>query len=56
MFCERIGLRVVRCWTFFKALGVHSRSALLGKSLVALDYTLGRMGAGNNVAVLITKN
>ena len=55
-FCERIGLRVVRRWTFFKGLGVHSRSATLGKSLVTLDYTLGRMGMGNNVAVLITKN
>jgi SAM-dependent methyltransferase len=55
-FCERIGLRVVRGWTFFKALGIHSRSASLGKSMVALDHTLGRMGMGNNVAVLITKN
>lgn len=55
-FCERIGLRVVRRWTFFKALGIHSRSASLGKSLVALDYTLGWIGMGNNIAVLITKN
>jgi len=55
-FFERIDLRVVRCWTFFKALGIHSRSQLLGRSLVALDYTLGRAGLGNNVAVLITRN
>src|SRR5262245_26058655 len=39
-FFERIGLRVVRCWTFFKALGIHSRSHLLGRSLLALDHTL----------------
>ncbi len=55
-FCERIGLRVVRRWTFFKALDIHRRSASLGKCLAGLDYTLGRMGMGNNVAVLITRN
>jgi SAM-dependent methyltransferase len=56
VFCERMGLRVLRCWTFFKALGIHSRSAVLGKSLLSLDYTLGRAGLGNNVAVLITRD
>jgi SAM-dependent methyltransferase len=55
-FCRQTGLRVVRCWTFFKALGIHSRSAFLGKSIAALDLTLGRAGVGNNVAVLITKD
>jgi SAM-dependent methyltransferase len=55
-FCRQMGLRVVRCWTFFKALGLHSRSELLGRSIVALDYTLGRAGMGNNVAVLITRD
>jgi SAM-dependent methyltransferase len=56
VFCERMGLRVVRCWTFFKALSIRSRSALLGKSLAGLDHTLGRVGMGNNVAVLITRD
>ena len=56
VFCERIGLRMVRQWTFFKALDIHSRSVPLGRALVALDHTLGRIGMGNNVAVLITKN
>jgi SAM-dependent methyltransferase len=56
VLCERMGLRVVQGWTFFKALGIHSRSAMLGKSLVGLDYTLGRVGLGNNVAVLITRD
>jgi SAM-dependent methyltransferase len=56
VLCERMGLRVVQGWTFFKALGIHSRSALLGKSLAGLDYTLGRAGLGNNVAVLITRD
>ena len=27
VFCERIGLKVVRRWKFFKALDIHSRSA-----------------------------
>jgi SAM-dependent methyltransferase len=54
--CERMGLRVVHGWTFFKALGIHSRSPLIGKSLAGLDYTLGRVGLGNNVAVLITRD
>lgn len=56
-FCSRMGMTSVRCWTFFKALGLHSRSPLLGKSMsMALDQTLGRAGLGNNVAVLIRRS
>lgn len=54
-FCRRADLRVVRCWTFFKAVGIHSRSPFLGKAAGVLDLTLGRLGMGNNVAVLIAR-
>ncbi len=56
MFCDRMGLRIIRLWTFFKALGIHSRAPAIGKSVGLLDHTLGVAGLGNNVAALITRD